>query len=101
MEYDRINVPKGIVNKSNGSLECVICYYWYFFKINFRFNSKVYNDCHDIMKNAMSFNDVVIVSVKGNYYRIRFCYMSKEEAKNLFKNPDLMEKVECSKIKNE
>ena len=27
--------------------------------------------------------------------------MSKEEAKNLFKNPDLMEKVECSKIKNE
>ena len=49
----------------------------------------------------MSFNDVVIVSVKGNYYRIRFCYMSKEEAKNLFKNPDLMEEVECSKIKNE
>ena len=33
----------------------------------------------------MSFNDIAIVSVKGNYFRIQFWYMSKAEAINLFK----------------
>ena len=33
----------------------------------------------------MSFNDVAIVSVKGNDYRIHFWYMSKNEAINLLK----------------
>ena len=28
----------------------------------------------------MNFNDFVIVSIKGNDYRIRFWYMSKNEA---------------------
>ena len=30
--------------------------------------------------------DVAIVSVKGNDYRIRFWYMSKDEAINIMKN---------------
>ena len=33
----------------------------------------------------MSFNNIGSVSVKGNGYRIRFCYMSKEKAKYLLK----------------
>ena len=28
----------------------------------------------------MRFNNVAIVSVKGNYYEICFCYISKDEA---------------------
>ena len=32
------------------------------------------------MQKAMIFNDVAIASVKGDDYRIRFRYMSKEEA---------------------
>ena len=31
LEYDRIDISKGIdVNKTNLSKECDICYYWYF-----------------------------------------------------------------------
>ena len=32
------------------------------------------------MQKAMSFNDVVIASVKGNDFRIRFLYISKDKA---------------------
>ena len=30
------------------------------------------------MQKAMNFNDVAIVYIKGNDYRIHFCYMSKK-----------------------
>ena len=44
------------------------------------------------MQIAMSFNNAEIVFVKGNDYRIRFWYMSKDKAINLFRNVDLTEK---------
>ena len=40
----------------------------------------------------MNFNDVAIVFVKGNDYRIYFQYMSKDDAINVMKNSDLSEK---------
>ena len=40
----------------------------------------------------MSFNDISIVSVKGNDYRILFWYMSKDKAINSLRNAKLMEK---------
>ena len=40
----------------------------------------------------MSFNDVAIVPVIGNDYRIHFWYKSKDEAINLLKNADLSKK---------
>ena len=45
----------------------------------------------------MSFNDVTIVSVTGNDYRIHVCYMSKNEAIKLLKKT--LKKVEYYKIK--
>ena len=40
----------------------------------------------------MNFNDVAIVFVKGNDYRIHFQYMSKDDAINVMENSDLSEK---------
>ena len=48
-----------------------------------------HNHCHDLMQKAMNFNDVVIVSIKGNDYRIHFWYMSKHDAISVMKNSDL------------
>ena len=45
------------------------------------------------MQKAIYFNDVVIVSVKDNDYRIRFLSMSKDGAINLLRNADLTEKI--------
>ena len=40
----------------------------------------------------MNFNDVSIVSIKGNDYRIHFCYMSKNDAIALMTNSNLKDK---------
>ena len=40
----------------------------------------------------MNFNDVAIVSIKGNDYRIDFWYMSKNDAISLMANSDLNDK---------
>ena len=41
----------------------------------------------------MNFNDVAIVSIKGNDYRIHFWYMSKDDAINIIHNSSLNEKI--------
>ena len=49
------------------------------------------------MQKAIGFNDVAIVSIKGNGYRIHFWYMSKDDAISIMKNSNLIEKVDCYK----
>ena len=93
LKYDRIDASEGIdINKTNASKECDICHYWYFLDKGFKYESYLYNGCHDLMQKAMNFNDMVIVPVKGNEYRIHFWYMRKDDAINIMKNSDLNEK---------
>ena len=42
-----------------------------------------------LMQKALNFNDVAIVSIKGNDYRIHFWYMSKNDAVNIMKISNL------------
>ena len=44
------------------------------------------------MQKVMNLNDVAIVSVKGNDYRIHFWYMSNDDAINIMKNSNLNDK---------
>ena len=93
-EYDRIDISKGIgMNKTSASKECDISHYWYFLDKNFKYEPCICNDCHDLMQKAMNFNDVAIVSIKGNDYRIHFCYMSKNDAIVLMNNSSLNKKT--------
>ena len=41
----------------------------------------------------MSFNDVAIVSIRGNDYRIHFWYMSKNDATVLMNKSNLIDKM--------
>ena len=43
----------------------------------------------------MNYNEVAIVTVKGNDDRIHFLYMSKNEAIHFLRNADLTEKSEA------
>ena len=94
LEYVKIDdVLEGIdVNKTNGFCECIIYYNWYFLETDYKFQPGVYNGCHYLMKKAISFTYVDVVTIKGNYYIIHFLYMSKYEAINLLRNADLAEK---------
>ena len=40
----------------------------------------------------MSFNDAAIISIKGSDYRIHFWYMSKDDAINIVRNSNLIDK---------
>ena len=81
LEYGRIDISEGIdVNKTNLSKVCDICHYWYFKDIGFKYESCLCNGCHDLMEKAISFNNVAIVYVKENAYRIHFWYVSKDNA---------------------
>ena len=72
LEYDRIDISEGIdINKTSASKECDICHYRHF------------------LDKAMNFNYFAIVSIKGNGFRIRFRYMSKDDAINITKNSNL------------
>ena len=93
--FNRIGISEGIdVNKTNAPKELDICHYWYFLDKGFK-NEPPYlcNGCHDLMRKAMNFNNVGIVSVKGSNYRIQFWYMSKDDTINIMKNFDLNEKT--------
>ena len=62
-----------------------------FFQINsFRYEPNLCNACHDLMQ--MIFNNVAIVYVKGNAYKIHFWYMSKDDAVNIISGSNLIDK---------
>ena len=93
LEYGRIDISEGIdINKTSASKECDICHYWYFLDKNFNYEPYLCNGCHDLMQKAMNFNDIAIVSVKENDYRIHFWYMSKNDAIVFMTNSNLKDK---------
>ena len=93
LEYDRIDISKGIdANKTSPSKECDIYHFWYFKDIGFEYERYLCNGCHDLMQRAMSFNNVAIVYIKGSAYRIHFWYMSKDDAINIMNGSNLVDK---------
>ena len=98
LEYDRIEVSEIIdVNKTNELCAWIIWNY-YFLKINFRFQPKWFDGCHDLIQKASSFNYMAFVSIKGNDYRIWNIWymisdMSKDETVNIMNNYGLKEET--------
>ena len=67
LEYDRTDKAEGTnVNKNNKSHKCIGCNYYYFPKVNLRFQPKAYDSFRDLTQKAMSFNDVAIAFEKIN-----------------------------------
>ena len=47
LQYERIDISEGnAFDKSNKSAECMICHYWYFKEIGFKYQPYV---CNDVM----------------------------------------------------
>ena len=46
----------------------------------------------DIIQKAVSFNDIAIISIKRNDYKIHLWYMSKDDAISIMNNSSLNEK---------
>ena len=93
LEYERIDISEGIdVNKTNLSKLCDICHYWYFKDIGFKYEPYLCNGCHDLMRTAMSLNNIAIVYVGEDAYRIHFWYMSEDDAINIMNGSIILDK---------
>ena len=76
--YDRIDVSKGIdINNTSKSKEC---HYWYFLDKGFKFQSEVWNGCHDVLMMSMNLGDIAILNIKGTDYGCIISGISKSEA---------------------
>ena len=69
-----------------------ICHYWCFKITGSKYEPYLCNGYHNLMPKAMSFNNIAIVYVKENAYRIHFWYMSKDDAINIMNHYNLLEK---------
>ena len=95
LEYERIDISEEIdINRTNASKEYDICHYWYFLDKKFNYEPYLCNGCHYLMQKAMSFNDIAIVSIKGNKCRIQFWFMSKNDAISIMNSSSLNRKIE-------
>ena len=80
LQYERIDISEGIdFDKSNKSVECMICHYWYFKDIGFKYQPYFCNGCHDFSMILQKLDDFVILRVKGVDYRCRVVNMSKKD----------------------
>ena len=78
LEYDRTDIYEGVdVNETN------LFVTWYFKDIGFKYKLYLCNNCYDLMQKAKSFNNIAIVYVKENAYKIIFWYMSKDYVINI------------------
>ena len=96
LEFDKKHISEGInINKqvNQKSVIFAIIGIWYFLDKKFNYEPYLCSGCHDLIQKAMNFNDVAIVSIKGNDYRIHFWYMSKDEAISIMHNSGLNEKT--------
>ena len=93
LECDRIDISEGIdLNKTSASKKCDICHYWYFKDIGFNYEPYPCNGYHDLMQKAMNFDNIAILYVKGNAYRIHCWYMSKDDVINIINGSNLVHK---------
>ena len=73
LQYERIDISGGIdLNKSDKSKDCIICHYWYFKDIDYKYQAHVCNGCHDLSMVVYDLNDFMILNIKGINYR---CYV--------------------------
>ena len=93
LEYERIDISEGIdAIQTNLSKECDIYHYWYFKDMGFKYDPYLCNGCHELMQKAMGFNNIAIVYIKENAYRIHFWYMSKDDEINIMTCSNLVDK---------
>ena len=53
LQSEKINVSEGIdINKASASKECMLCHYWYFKDVDYKFEPYVCNKCYDVLMTA-------------------------------------------------
>ena len=87
LQYEKIDILKGIdINKTSTSKECMLCHYWYYENVGFKFEVHVCNKCHDVLMIAYELKNIAILNVKGVDYRCFLWGVSKNDATDILNN---------------
>ena len=87
LQYERIDVSEEIdLNRSNKSKECMICHYWYFKDIGYKYEPYVCNGCHNLSMVVYDLKYFMILNIKNVDYTCYVFNMSKSDAINLLNN---------------
>ena len=93
VQYEIMRAFEGIdPNKSDKSKECMICHYWYFKDIGYKYEPHVCHGCHDLLMFVYDLSYFMILNIKGIDYRCYRCYMfniSKNDAITLLNHSGL------------
>ena len=88
MSYKDAAIRKNLVsegigtNKTSASKECMLCRYWYFKDVGFKYEPHVCNKCHDVLMTAYELKNIAILNVKGVDFRCILWGISTDEAVN-------------------
>ena len=70
LQYEKIDVAEGIdTNKTSASKEYMLCHYWYFKDVGFKFEPHVCTKCHDVLMTAYELKTTTILNLKGVDFR--------------------------------
>ena len=70
----------------------MICHYWYFKDISYKYEPHVCNGCHDLSMIVYDLNDFMILNIKGIDYRCHVFNKSENDAIKLLHNSVLNNK---------
>ena len=74
------------------SVKCMICNYYYFKDIGFKYQKYVCNGCHGFSMTVQNLSDFFVVTIKNVDYTIYILGVDKKAAVFILKNSDLSDK---------
>ena len=91
--YERIDKSEGIdFNKGKNSAKCMICNYYYFKDIGFKYQPYVCNGCHDFSMTVQNVTDFFVGTIKYVDYRVYVTGADKKAVVFILNNSDLSDK---------
>ena len=80
------------INKTNKSKECMLCHYWHFKHLGYKFQPYLCNGCHAVSIMAYELKNIAILNAKVVDYRCVLWGISRDEAVNRLNNAVLEDK---------
>ena len=70
IRYGKTDVSeRNDINKTSASKEYMLCHYWSFRDVGFKFEPHVYNKCHDVLMTAYELKNI---NCKRSWLQINF-----------------------------
>ena len=86
LQYKTIDISEWIdINKTSSSKECMLCHYWYFKDVGFKFEPHVCSKYHDLLMTAYGLKNIAILNVKGGGNRCILWGISKTSTNSQLK----------------